>query len=136
MIILVRSHPPHRRNFCRYSECRNSTGSEPYQLAPDLLIIPVPGHTKVTQFCSTKISFCSRAIISAGLIGLTSWWVSGCLLVFAPLIESTRQLANYSFEWVLPGHRRYHADPETMHQQLLQGCLDGRLILDVRKAEG
>jgi len=57
-------------------------GSEPYQ-APDLLIIPGP--TKVHSFCSTKISFCSRAIISAGLIGLTSWWVSGCLLVFWPI---------------------------------------------------
>jgi hypothetical protein len=35
-----------------------------------------------------------------------------------------QKLANYSFEWVLPGHgRRYHADVEIMQQQLQQ-CIE------------
>jgi len=32
-----------------------------------------------------------------------------------------KALANYSFEWVLPGHgRRYQADTTTMAQQMQQ----------------
>jgi hypothetical protein len=34
------------------------------------------------------------------------------------------KLANYSFEWVLPGHgRRFHGDRTTMERQM-QICLD------------
>ena len=45
-----------------------------------------------------------------------------CWYSWSELIKSTRKLANFSFEWVLPGHgRRYHADEQTMHQKLLQG---------------
>ena len=35
-----------------------------------------------------------------------------------------QKLAEYDFEWVLPGHgRRYHADVETMHEQMQQ-CIN------------
>jgi glyoxylase-like metal-dependent hydrolase (beta-lactamase superfamily II)/ferredoxin len=98
------------------------TGREPYQLAPDLLIIPVPGHTKGhTVLLYRKFLFTgdhlawSNANQLAGFPGV-------CWYSWSELIKSTRQLANYSFEWVLPGHgRRYHANVETMHQKLLQG---------------
>ena len=34
-----------------------------------------------------------------------------------------RRLANYAFEWVLPGHgRRFHADQQTIQHQMQQ-CL-------------
>lgn len=40
------------------------------------------------------------------------------------LIKSMEKLANYQFEWVLPGHgRRYHADKETMQKQM-EKCVD------------
>jgi len=77
-------------------------GSEPYQLAPDLLIIPVPGHPpKVSLLYKNKFLFTGDHLSWSNrvnkLVGFR------CLLVFWPqLIESTRQLANYSFEW-LPG---------------------------------
>ncbi|MGB7519618.1 MAG: MBL fold metallo-hydrolase, partial [Spirulinaceae cyanobacterium] len=47
-----------------------------------------------------------------------------CWYSWAELTHSMEKLANYSFEWVLPGHgRRYHADPETMSEQM-EKCLD------------
>lgn len=98
------------------------TGREPYQLAPDLLIIPVPGHTKGhTVLLYRKFLFTGDHLAWLNVNQLAGF--SGvCWYSWSELIKSTRQLANYSFEWVLPGHgRRYHADVETMHQKLLQG---------------
>ncbi|NEQ28542.1 MAG: MBL fold metallo-hydrolase, partial [Microcoleus sp. SIO2G3] len=35
------------------------------------------------------------------------------------LVRSMRRLAEYDFEWVLPGHgRRYWGDRATMHEQM------------------
>lgn len=46
-----------------------------------------------------------------------------CWYSWPELIQSMQKLAEYSFEWVLPGHgRRYHADRATMQQQMQQ-CL-------------
>jgi len=100
------------------------TGSQPFQLAPDLLIIPVPGHTKGHTvllyrnnflFTGDHLAWSSRSNQLAGFPG-------ACWYSWPEVIESTRRLVNYSFEWVLPGHgRRYHTDAETMRQKLLQG---------------
>ena len=100
------------------------TGFEPYQLAPDLLIIPVPGHTKghtvllyrnLFLFTGDHLAWDDEDRVLAGFPDV-------CWYSWPELIKSTRKLANYSFEWVLPGHgRRYHADAKMMYQQLLQG---------------
>ena len=100
------------------------TGLEPYQLAPDLLIIPVPGHTKghTVLLYKNKFLFTGDHLAWSNSVNQLAGFPGVCWYSWSELIKSTRQLANYSFEWVLPGHgRRYHAEPETMHQQLLQG---------------
>ncbi len=100
------------------------TGSEPYQLAPDLLIIPVPGHTKghTVLLYRNKFLFTGDHLSWSNRVNKLVGFRDVCWYSWPQLIKSTHQLANYSFEWVLPGHgRRYYADPETMHQQLLQG---------------
>ncbi len=97
------------------------TGSEPFLLTPDLLIIPVPGHTKghTVLLYKNKFLFTGDHLAwSDDLKQLEAFrdynWYS-----WSEQIKSMRQLANYSFEWVLPGHgRRYHADPETMREQM------------------
>jgi glyoxylase-like metal-dependent hydrolase (beta-lactamase superfamily II) len=44
-----------------------------------------------------------------------------CWYCWEKQIESMRELANYSFEWVLPGHgRRFHCDRKTIAQQMQQ----------------
>lgn len=100
------------------------TGAVPYQLASDLLIIAVPGHTKghTVLLYRNKFLFTGDHLSWSNRVNKLVGFPDVCWYSWPQLIKSTRQLANYSFEWVLPGHgRRYYADPKTMHQQLLQG---------------
>ena len=101
------------------------TGSEPVQLEPDLLIIPVPGHTKghTVLLYNNKFLFTGDHLAWSDQLNQLIAFRSACWYSWSELIKSMRKLANYSFEWVLPGHgRRYHADAKTMHQQMQQ-CL-------------
>ena len=47
-----------------------------------------------------------------------------CWYSWPELVRSMNKLAQYDFEWVLPGHgRRFHADVNTMRQEM-QRCLN------------
>jgi len=84
------------------------SGSAEIAIAPDLLIIPVPGHTKghtvlLYQQLAAFKDFC---------------WYS-----WQELIDSMEKLAHYDFEWVLPGYgRRYHGSLAEVKQEM-QKCL-------------
>lgn len=101
------------------------SGAEPVQLEPDLLIIPVPGHTKghtVLLYNNTFLFTGDHLAWSESLHHLYAFR-RACWYSWSELTQSMQNLANYSFEWVLPGHgRRYHADRPTMQQQMQQ-CL-------------
>ena len=100
------------------------TGFQPYQLAPDLLIIPVPGHTKghTALLYKNKFLFTGDHLAWSNSASQLAGFPGVCWYSWSEVIKSTQKLANYSFEWVLPGHgRRYHADLDTMQQKLLQG---------------
>ena len=100
------------------------TGFQPYQLEPDLLIIPVPGHTKghTALLYKNKFLFTGDHIAWSNSANQLAGFPSACWYSWSEVIKSTQKLANYSFEWVLPGHgRRYHADLDTMQQKLIQG---------------
>ncbi len=100
------------------------TGFQPYQLEPDLLIIPVPGHTKghTVLLYRDKFLFTGDHLAWSNSANQLVGFPGVCWYSWSELIKSTQKLANYSFEWVLPGHgRRYHANLDTMHQKLLQG---------------
>lgn len=99
------------------------TGSIVFTLASDLLIIPVPGHTKghTALLYQNKFLFTGDHLAWSDRLKQLVAFRDVCWYSWSKQLQSMRQLANYSFEWVLPGHgRRYHADPKTMHQQLLQ----------------
>ena len=101
------------------------SGSEPMQLEPDLLIIPVPGHTKghTVLLYKNKFLFTGDHLAWNDKLNQLIGFRNACWYSWSEQIKSMRQLANYSFEWVLPGHgRRYHADAKTMHHQRQQ-CL-------------
>ena len=100
------------------------TGFQPYQLAPNLLIIPVPGHTKghTVLLYRNKFLFTGDHLAWSNSASQLAGFPGVCWYSWSEVIKSTQKLANYSFEWVLPGHgRRYHADLDTMHQELIQG---------------
>lgn len=101
-------------------------GIEPYALAPDLLIIPVPGHSKghTVLLYKNKFLFTGDHLAWSDRLQQLVAYPDFCWYSFAKQIESMRRLANYSFEWVLPGHgRRHHAEPKTMRQQMHQ-CIE------------
>ncbi|QSJ17940.1 MBL fold metallo-hydrolase [Nostoc sp. UHCC 0702] len=97
------------------------TGVEEFALTPDLLIIPVPGHTKghTVLLYKNKFLFTGDHLAWSESLHQLVAFHDVCWYSWSEQTKSMRQLANYSFEWVLPGHgRRFHADAETMHQQM------------------
>ncbi len=99
------------------------SGSEVFQLAPDLLIIPVPGHTKghTVLLYKNKFLFTGDHLAWDEELNQLVAFYNACWYSWPELFRSMQKLANYSFEWVLPGHgRRHHADAETMRHQMQQ----------------
>lgn len=95
-------------------------GTDPYPLAADLLIVPVPGHSKGhTALLHKHFLFTGDHLAwSAGaqrLVGFRRY----CWHSWEEQIQSMRKLLDYDFEWILPGHgRRYHTSLEEMPQRL------------------
>lgn len=105
---------------------RALTGNKTIQLDEDVLLIPTPGHTRGHMVLLYKNQFLFS--------GDHLWWSPNFQSLYAsPNVcwynwdeqtTSMERLTDYRFEWVLPGHgRRFHADAEEMHQQML-ACVE------------
>ena len=97
------------------------TGSDPVELATDLLIIPVPGHTKghTVLLYKNKFLFSGDHLAWSETRNHLVAFREVCWYSWPELLKSMRRLAEYEFEWVLPGHgRRFHGDKEGMRQQM------------------
>lgn len=93
------------------------------QLATDLLIITVPGHTKghTVLLYNHKYLFSGDHLAWSNRLNQLIAFAEVCWYSWPEQIKSMQRLANYAFEWVLPGHgRRYDADRETMAKQMQQ----------------
>jgi glyoxylase-like metal-dependent hydrolase (beta-lactamase superfamily II)/ferredoxin len=100
---------------------RQIEGLEPVALADDLLVIPTPGHTKGSAcllhadkflFTGDHLAWSPRLKQVYGFRGAT--WHS-----WPRLVESTKRLQAYRFEWILPGHgRRCHFPADEMAEQM------------------
>jgi glyoxylase-like metal-dependent hydrolase (beta-lactamase superfamily II)/ferredoxin len=102
---------------------RPLSGSEPVELAPDLTIIPVPGHTKghTVLLYRRQVLFTGDHLAWSDELQHLIAFRRACWYSWPILLDSMKTLLNYPFEWVLPGHgRRYHAQAKTMHQALEQ----------------
>lgn len=101
------------------------SGTDPIQLAPDLLIIPVPGHTKGhTVLLYHQFLFTGDHLAWSEELQQLYAFRNVCWYSWTELKRSMQRLATYEFEWVLPGHgRRFHADRATMQQEMRR-CLD------------
>jgi glyoxylase-like metal-dependent hydrolase (beta-lactamase superfamily II) len=96
-------------------------GADPVSLAPDLLAIPVPGHTRG----SLALLYRDRFLFTGDHL-----WGSGdgngldassevCWYSWSVQTRSMERLLAFDFEWVLPGHGpRFHAPAARMRQAL------------------
>lgn len=99
------------------------SGQQPIELSADLLIIPVPGHTKghTVLLYQQKYLFSGDHLAWSPDLNHLKGFHRVCWYNWSAQIKSMEKLADYSFEWVLPGHgRRYHSDRQTMKQQMQQ----------------
>ena len=101
------------------------SGNQPVELLADVLIIPVPGHSKghTVLLYKNKFLFTGDHLAWSTYLQQLYAFRRYCWYSWGEQIKSMQKLAEYNFEWVLPGHgRRYHSDAETMRQQM-QICL-------------
>lgn len=97
------------------------TGLNPTELDQDLLIIPVPGHTKghTVLLYNQKFLFSGDHLAFSQSQEQLIGFPHVCWYSWEEQIESMKKLTNYKFEWILPGHgRRYHGNYETMVKEL------------------
>ncbi len=98
-------------------------GPGPWSLAPDFLAIPTPGHTK--GHC--VLLFQDRFLFTGDHLD----WDRDerhlaasedyCWYSWQQQAESMRRLADYRFEWVLPGHgQKVHLPADEMRAQILR----------------
>ena len=102
------------------------SGYEPVELEPDLLIIPVPGHSKghTVLLYQNKFLFTGDHLAWSPYLEQLYAFRRFCWYSWSEQIKSMAKLANYSFEWVLPGHgRRYHGSLAETEQQMQQ-CVE------------
>jgi glyoxylase-like metal-dependent hydrolase (beta-lactamase superfamily II) len=101
-------------------------GEDAIQLDPDLLAIPVPGHTRghVVLLDRNRYLFTGDHLAwserRGGLIAFrdVSWYS------WPEQTRSMRRLLDYRFEWVLPGHgRRVHLPADVMKRKLKE-CVE------------
>jgi len=87
---------------------RQPSGLDPVQLAPDLVMIPTPGHTKghavflyrdIYLFTGDHLAWSERR-------GHLYAFRGACWYSWSEQIASMKRLLDYDFEWVLPGHGR------------------------------
>lgn len=102
-------------------------GSEPAKVAPGVLAVPVPGHTKgsvVFAIDDTWLLTGDSLAWDHGSADLVAFR-SACWYSWAEQTRSLARLARTAtFEWVLPGHgAQVHLDPAGAHTRLL-GLVD------------
>lgn len=100
-------------------------GSEPVELDPELLVIPVPGHTRGSAclLYRGEFLFTGDHLAYSAPRGHLYAFRRACWFDWETQVRSMERLAEHSFEWVLPGHgRRAHLDRTAMAAQMQQ-CL-------------
>ncbi len=102
------------------------SGTEAVELSPDMIIIPVPGHSKghTVLLYKNKFLFTGDHLAFSPYLNHLYAFRRFCWYSWSEQIKSMEKLANYDFEWVLPGHgRRHHDDIKAIAQQMQQ-CIN------------
>jgi glyoxylase-like metal-dependent hydrolase (beta-lactamase superfamily II)/ferredoxin len=98
-------------------------GAGPWELAPGFLVIPTPGHTK--GHC--VLLFRERFLFTGDHLDwdrdekCLAASEDYCWYSWPQQAESMKRLADYRFEWVLPGHgQKVHLPADQMREQILR----------------
>jgi glyoxylase-like metal-dependent hydrolase (beta-lactamase superfamily II)/ferredoxin len=96
-------------------------GTEPIAIAPDVVMIPTPGHTRghaVFLYRDTYL-FTGDHLAWSESRGHLYAFRSACWYSWSEQIRSMERLLDYRFEWVLPGHGRpVQLNADEMHASL------------------
>jgi glyoxylase-like metal-dependent hydrolase (beta-lactamase superfamily II)/ferredoxin len=101
-------------------------GGDAWELDPDLVAIPVPGHTRghMVLLYRRKYLFSGDHLAWSPNRNSLIAFRSACWYSWTEQIKSMEKLTAYEFEWVLPGHGRiHHADRNEMKSRL-QHCVE------------
>jgi glyoxylase-like metal-dependent hydrolase (beta-lactamase superfamily II) len=106
---------------------RPLSGDEPVRLAPDLLAIPTPGHTRGHSVLLYREKFLftgDHLAWSRRREGLVAFR-DACWYSWPEQIRSMQKLLDFPFQWVLPGHGTGHrfATPEAARDALAR-CVE------------
>ena len=96
-------------------------GRKPVEVAPGLLVIPVPGHTEghCVLLYKDKFLFTGDHLEGDPGSGTLGAFRDYCWYDWSEQTRSMERLLEYRFEWVLPGHgRRIHLPPDRMRAEL------------------
>jgi glyoxylase-like metal-dependent hydrolase (beta-lactamase superfamily II)/ferredoxin len=110
----------------RYGVEQIIEGDEAVRLDDDLTIIPVPGHTRghMVLLYRDKYLFTGDHLAWSPARETLMAFRSACWYSWAEQTRSMMKLLDYSFEWVLPGHGRIHADTSEGMQEHLARCIE------------
>jgi glyoxylase-like metal-dependent hydrolase (beta-lactamase superfamily II)/ferredoxin len=100
-------------------------GEEPVQLDDDLLVIPVPGHTRghVVYLYNNKFLFTGDHLAWSPARQTLTAFRSVAWYSWPEQTRSMEKLLSYQFEWVLPGHGDIHHDSATNMHHHLERCI-------------
>lgn len=101
------------------------SNEEPVALEPDLVAIPVPGHTRgsVAYLWQETYLFTGDHLAWSERLGHLYAFRSACWYSWSQQIESMKRLLEYRFEWVLPGHGRSANMPAGEMRHSLERCI-------------
>jgi glyoxylase-like metal-dependent hydrolase (beta-lactamase superfamily II) len=105
---------------------RALSGSEPVLLAPDLLAIPTPGHTRghAVLLYRERFLFTGDHLAWSRRRGHLVAFRDANWYSWPATIRSMERLLDYRFEWVLPGHGAWHrADSAAAMRRELERCV-------------
>jgi glyoxylase-like metal-dependent hydrolase (beta-lactamase superfamily II)/ferredoxin len=100
-------------------------GEDAVELSDDLLIIPTPGHTRghMVFLYQNKFLFTGDHLAWSPSRQTLTAFPSVAWYSWARQTESMEKLAQYDFEWVLPGHGSLHHDTKQNMRYYLQSCI-------------
>ena len=101
-------------------------GNESVQLHDDLLVIPVPGHTRghAVLLYRNKFLFTGDHLAWSPNRETLTAFRSVCWYSWEEQTRSMEKLLKYNFEWVLPGHGRIHNDGSRNMRVHLRNCIE------------
>lgn len=101
-------------------------GDDAMRLDDDLVIIPVPGHTRghIVLLYKNKFLFTGDHLAWSPMKETLTAFRSVCWYSWTEQTRSMKKLLAYDFEWVLPGHGRIYQDTRDSMRAHLRHCIE------------